>query len=165
MTLTSTLPQHQRSFLLSEEKDAHQKTVEEYIRYMTQQRFGASSEKLNDAQLGLFDEVELLSTDDEPEQDNITQVPAHQRKKKRVSIPENLPNTDVIHDLSENEKVCPHDGSALRHYSDECSKQLDYVPAKITVLNHIRRKYLCPCCNNYMVTACLFIDRGKYLNV
>ena len=38
-------------------------TLEEYIRYMTQQRFGASSEKWSSNQLGLFDEAELLSDD------------------------------------------------------------------------------------------------------
>ena len=127
-------------------------TLEEYIRYMTQQRFGASSEKWSSNQLGLFDEAELLS-DDVKEEESSTHVPAHQRKKKRLSIPDHLPVTDIIHDLPEDEKFCPHDNQALRHFSDECSKQLDYIPAKITVLNHIRRKYMCPCCNDYFVTA------------
>ena len=127
-------------------------TLEEYIRYMTQQRFGASSEKLSVNQLGLFDEAELLS-DENGEDDETTQVPAHQRKKKRPSIPDNLPVTDIIHDLPDDEKFCPHDKQALRHFGDECHKQLDYIPAKITVLNHVRRKYMCPCCNDYFVTA------------
>jgi len=127
-------------------------TLEEYIRYMTQQRFGASSEKWSPDQLGLFDEAELLSDEDEVGESH-TEVPAHQRKKKRPSIPDHLPVTDIIHDLPEDEKFCPHDQTPLRHFSDECSKQLDYIPAKITVLNHIRRKYMCPCCNGYLVTA------------
>ena len=127
-------------------------TLEEYIRYMTQQRFGASSEKWSMGQLGLFDEAELLSDEDDVET-STTLVPAHQRKKKRPSIPDNLPVTDIIHDLPENEKFCPHDKQALRHFGDECHKQLDYIPAKINVLNHIRRKYMCPCCNDYFVTA------------
>jgi len=127
-------------------------TLEEYIRYMTQQRFGASSEKWSPEQLGLFDEAELLSGEDEVEESK-TFVPGHERKKKRLSIPDNLPVTDIIHDLDEDEKFCPHDKQALRHFSDECAKQLDYIPAKITVLNHVRRKYMCPCCNDYFVTA------------
>lgn len=127
-------------------------TLEEYIRYMTQQRFGVSSEKWSPDQLGLFDEAELLSDEDNVEE-STTLVPAHQRKKKRLSIPDDLPVTDIIHDLPAHEKFCPHDNQALKHFSDECSKQLDYIPAKITVLNHIRRKYRCPCCNDYFVTA------------
>ena len=127
-------------------------TLEEYIRYMTQQRFGASSEKWSPGQLGLFDEAEILSDEDDA-QESTTLVPAHQRKKKRLSIPDDLPVTDIIHDLPEDEKFCPHDNQALKHFSDECHKQLDYIPAKVTVLNHVRRKYMCPCCNDYFVTA------------
>ncbi|NQY88299.1 MAG: transposase [Colwellia sp.] len=127
-------------------------TLEEYICYMTQQRFGASSEKLSLNQLGLFDEAELLSDEDESEE-TCTEVPAHQRKNKRLSLPENLPTSDIIHDLPEDEQCCPHDNQALRHFGDECSKQLDYIPAKVTVLKHIRRKYMSPCCNDYFVTA------------
>jgi transposase len=127
-------------------------TLEEYIRYMTQQRFGASSEKWSPDQLGLFDEAEILSDEDDA-QESTTLVPAHQRKKKRLSIPDDLPVTDIIHDLPEDEKFCPHDNQALKHFSDECHKQLDYIPAKVTVLNHVRRKYRCPCCNDYFVTA------------
>jgi transposase len=72
-------------------------TLERYISYMTQQRFGASSEKLSPDHLGLLDEAELLSVDDE---ESTTQVPAHQRKQKRLSIPEHLPATDILHSLS-----------------------------------------------------------------
>jgi transposase len=127
-------------------------TLEEYIRYMTQQRFGASSEKWSPGQLGLFDEAEILSDEDDA-QESTTLVPAHQRKKKRVPFPDSLPVTDIIHDLPEDEKFCPHDNQALKHFSDECSKQLDYIPAKITILNHVRRKYRCPCCNDCFVSA------------
>lgn len=134
-------------------KDRNILTLREYIRYMEQQRFGSSSEKLSPDQLNLFDEAELLSDDDESIEQESTDVPAHKRKKKRASIPAELPRTDVIHDLEESEKVCPHDGTALRHFGDETSEQLDYIPAKMSVLHHIRRKYTCPCCNNYMVTA------------
>lgn len=127
-------------------------TLEEYIRYMTQQRFGASSEKTSANQLGLFDEAELLSDDSPSAEDTGTEPTAQPRKKKRPSIPDHLPTTDIIYDLAEDDKFCPHDQQPLRHFADDSSKQLDYIPAKIIVLNHIRRKYLCPCCN-YFVTA------------
>jgi transposase len=82
-----------------------------------------------------------------------TNVPDHKRKKKRASIPEKLPHTNVIYDLSAAEKVCPQDGTALRHFGNETSEQLDYIPAQMSVFKHIRQKYNCPCCNDYMVTA------------
>jgi transposase len=135
-----------------ENKDHKIQTLEEYIRYMIQKRFGSSSENLSVDQINLFDEAELLSDDVEPAEES-TNIPAHKRKKKRASIPAELPRTEIIHDLSDAEKVCPHDGTALRHFGNETSEQLDYIPAQVSVLQHVRRKYTCPCCNNYMVTA------------
>ncbi|MCP4832786.1 MAG: IS66 family transposase, partial [Gammaproteobacteria bacterium] len=129
------------------------RTLEEYIRHMVRQRFGSSSEKVSADQLNLFDEAELLSDDNASAEAESTHIPAHKRKKKRASIPAELPRTEIIHDLCDAEKVCPHDGTVLRHFGNETSEQLDYIPAKMTVLQHVRRKYTCPCCNNYMVTA------------
>ena len=107
-------------------------TLEEYIRYMTQQRFGASSEKWSPDQLGLFDEAEILSDEDAVEE-STTLVPAHQRKKKRLSIPDDLTVTDIIHDLPEHEKFFPHENQALSNSRNECHTTLDYIPAKITL--------------------------------
>jgi hypothetical protein len=72
---------------------------------MVQQRFGSLSEKLSADQINLFDEAELLSDDDAPDEKESTSVPTHKRKKKRASIPEELPRTEVIYELSETEKV------------------------------------------------------------
>jgi hypothetical protein len=47
---------------------------------MTQQNFGVSSEKCFPGQIGLFDEVEILSDENDAEE-STTLVPAHQRKK------------------------------------------------------------------------------------
>ena len=74
-----------------ENKDHKIETLEEYIRYMVQQRFGSSSEKLSADQINLFDEAELLSDDDASDEEERTNVPAHKRKKKRASIPKELP--------------------------------------------------------------------------
>tara|TARA_R110002073_G_scaffold333209_1_gene520423 strand:+ start:78 stop:1571 length:1494 start_codon:yes stop_codon:yes gene_type:complete len=134
------------------DKDQRIKTLEEYIRYMKQQQFGASSEKLSADQMVLFDESEALDLDIDTE-DETVDIPTHTRKKKRASIPAHLPRTDIIHDLPENEKVCPKDGTELKHIGDEYSEQLNYIPAKIDVLRHVRRKYACPCCQSYLITA------------
>ncbi len=115
------------------DKEQRIKTLEEYIRYMKQQQFGASSEKLSADQMVLFDESEVLDVEIDAEEE-IVDIASHKRKKKRVSIPDHLPRTDVIHDLFESEKVCPKDGTKLKHIGDECSEQLNYIPAKINVL-------------------------------
>ena len=38
---------------------------------------------------------------------------------------------EVVHDLSPEEKVCPHDGHALQRIGEEVSEQLSYTPAQI----------------------------------
>ena len=53
----------------------------------------------------------------------------------------------------EKEKFCPHDNTALNCIGKEVSEQLDIIPAKITVLRHLRKKYACRYCKQYLITA------------
>jgi len=138
-------------------KDIDQKNqritfLEERLRVQRYKDYGASSEK--DASQGqLFNEAEEGVIADESDAANIT-VPAHTRKKKkRTSIPEDLPREDIIHDLSDAEKICPHDGATLQPIGEETSEQLDIEPAKIKVLRHRRQKYACPCCEQHLMIA------------
>lgn len=134
--------------------------LREKIISLTKQRFGRSSEKLDSPQISLFDEAEIFADaskevvmDEADASEETVTVPAHTRKKKRVSLPDSLPHKDVIHDLPEAEKICPHDGSALKQIGEEVSKQLIYIPATLEVIRHHRLKYACPCCDQHMVTA------------
>jgi len=129
------------------------KHLEELLLSYRHKQFGASSEA-NPHQGGLFNEpednLEEAALIDTP---SVT-VASHQRKARpRVSIPDDLPREEIIHDLPESEKTCPHDGEALTCIGEDIHEQLDIVPAKIKVLRHIRKKYACPCCEQYVVTA------------
>lgn len=132
--------------------------LEEMLRSLTHRQYGTSSEK-NSLQQSLFNEAEAelepqdAGTPETSEADTIT-VPSHQRKKtKRVSIPDWIEREEIIHDLPESEKVCPHDGTALQCIGQETHEQLDIIPAQIKALRHIRKKYACPCCDSYLKTA------------
>jgi transposase len=60
----------------------------------------------------------------EREDDKII-VPAHTRKKGgRKKLPETLPRVDVIHELSDEERICPHDGATLAEIGEVTSEQL-----------------------------------------
>ena len=73
-------------------------------------------------------------------------IPAHTRKKSgRRKLPESLPRLDVIHELPEAMRLCPHDGKVLNEINTVVSEQLDIVPAKIQVIRHIRKQYACEC--------------------
>lgn len=140
-----------------QQKDSRIQILEDYIRTLKQKQFGSSSEKLDVIQDDLF--IDENSVDEEntdqstAEESSTVTIAEHQRKTKRVSIPADLPRIDIIHDLSDAEKFCPHDGSALKNIGSETHEQLDIIPAKIQVLNHVRMKYACPCCEKYLITA------------
>ena len=142
-----------------QQKNSRIKILEDYIKALKQKQFGASSEKQDIIQDEMvFTEVESCAETDEPAQadafeNEITVVAEYTRKKKRVSIPKELPRVDVIHDLSDAEKFCPHDGTALKQIGSETHDQLDIIPATIQVLHHIRLKYACPCCEQHLITA------------
>jgi transposase len=92
-------------------KDNHIAILEEKLRLASQKRFGTSSEKSGDDQLGLFNEAEQASCDDaSPEataSDETTVVPEHTRKKPgRKPLPDHLPRTRVEHDIAEAAKLC-----------------------------------------------------------
>jgi transposase len=64
----------------------------------------------------------------------------------RRRLPSNLPRQKVIHDLPEEQKPCPGCGQVRHVIGQEVSEQLDYTPAKLTVLEHVRLKYACRAC-------------------
>ncbi len=132
-----------------QEKNTYIQSLEEYILSLRHQQFGSSSEKLSPTQAELFDEPE---GDEECEiHDATIEIPAHTRStKRRVSIPAELPRVEVIHDLPDDQKICPHGGTALKCIGNETHEQLDNIPATI---HHVRLKYACPCCEKYLFTA------------
>ncbi|RDH43737.1 IS66 family transposase zinc-finger binding domain-containing protein [Zooshikella ganghwensis] len=139
------------------QQDLHIRWLEEQLRLSRYKRFASSSEKQSPDQVALFDEAEQLqdeASEQEQEPDTTaTTVTAHQRKSRKPRIPEDWPREQIIHDLAEADKVCPHDGTYLVHIGDEIHEQLDIIPAQIKAIAHVRRKYSCPCCEKYIVTA------------
>lgn len=136
-----------------EENTRHIDLLEEFIRLLKHKRFGRSSEKGSAAQLGLFNEAESdlaeLEEAEATEAEETITVPAHERKKPgRKPLPAWLPRREILHDLAPEEKVCAHDGHALVEIGREISEQLEFIPATIEVLRHIRPKYGCPECRN-----------------
>jgi transposase len=133
--------------------------LNEQLRLLLARRFGASSERVADGQLGLFNEAEELvgeDADEAPDEDRESvAVTGHTRRRrgKRAPLPEHLPRIDVVHELPEAERVCPHDGATLESFGEECSEQLDVEPARFQVLRHRRLKYRCPCCAEHLRTA------------
>jgi transposase len=132
------------------------RTLREYIRLLKHQRFGRKSEQANDAQIWLFNEAEATVPEADPgeEADDSVFVEGHTRKKRgRKPLPDWIPRVEILHDLPDEEKVCGEDGTALERIGEEVSEQLEFIPAKLRVLRHVRPKYACPTCRTGIHTA------------
>jgi len=120
--------------------------LEERIRLLQNELFGRKSEKRypdDHRQLPIFEQP---AADTEKSDTPKTIVVAeHQRIRGRKPLPDDLPRIEVIHDIPEDQKICACGARLSRIGQDKCEK-LDYVPAKVRVLRHIRYKYACKSC-------------------
>ena len=135
------------------EQETEIRWLREQLQLLRQKRFGSSSEKLSEEQLLLMLEGEGAPTSP-PEPPATIAVKGHRRAKGgRRPLPANLERIEILHDLSPEEKICPHDGHPLKRIGEETSEQLSYKPAQMRVLLHVRPKYACPVCAEGVVMA------------
>lgn len=139
---------------------AERDLLQERLNQFKRQLFAAKSEASSQHQRDMFfNEAESLGAQAEPAQeeaeDDGIEVATHKRKKKpgRRPLDPALPREVVRHELPEDQRVCPHDGTALREIGVEASEQLDIVPQQVRVIRHERVKYACPCCDGALRLA------------
>ena len=120
----------------------------EWKRLIDSQRFGSRSEKLAPEQGHLFNEAEVEEAASEDDCSGDIPVLAYTRRKRRPrALPDFLPVQEVLHDLRDDEKVCPHDPAhRLVEIGREQSDQLKFIPATVEIVRHIRPKYACSTC-------------------
>ena len=125
--------------------DDQRKTIEKKeveILELLQALRGKKRERIDPDQLVLFEVGELEAIAKEE-----TEAPPPSRRRKqrrgRRLIPDDLPCEEVVHELPEEQRLCPHDGKPMPFIRFEISKQLDYEPAKMKVIVHKRAVYAC----------------------
>src|SRR3989304_5902847 len=125
--------------------------LEEQFRFLKNTIYGRKSEKYvaeeSTPQISLFNESEeVVETSATEEKTEEVSVASYKRAKGgRRPLPPELPRVEVIHDLSESEKICGC-SKELSRIGSEVSEKLDIVPAKIQVIKNIRYKYACKGC-------------------
>jgi transposase len=81
-------------------------------------------------------------------------VPAKtSRPHGRRALPKDLRRVPRVYELTEAERCCPECGQTRVQISAEHSEQLDYEPATLYVVEHVRCTYACPHCEGQVVTA------------
>jgi transposase len=131
--------------------------LKEQLKAFERRLFGAKSEARSADQRDLFlNEAEALAPTaatlpaQEDEVDS-TPVASHRRKKPgRKPLDPALPREVIRYELSEEERICPHDGSVRVEIGVEVSEQLDIIPQQVRVIRHERVKYACPSCDQGM---------------
>jgi len=141
--------------VLSQQKDAeitqlkqrYQQILEQF-RLAQDNRFGKSSE-VSPSQFGLFNEAEQLDEiviTDEASPETVTYT---RNKPKRTPLPKDLPREILVHDIDDADKTCDGCGNELHKMGEEKSEQLEFIPAQIKVIEHVRPKYSCRHCEQH----------------
>jgi len=125
------------------------------VDFLLRKLFGTRSERFDPNQL-VMEEV-AASTQDAAADANDARgadepaAPRPTTKKKghgRKRLPEDLPRHRVVHDIPDEEQVCPNGHDRVR-ISEDVSEQLDFTPASYYVVEHVQPVYACaePSCD------------------
>ncbi len=126
------------------QSELERQSLLEQFRLAQHKRFGKSAEG-HSGQGELFNEAEaeVDKVTDEPQTEQISYT---RNKPKRKPLPKDLPREVIVHDLPEADKICDCCGGELHKMGEACSERLEFIPAQIKVIEHVRPKYSCRHC-------------------
>ena len=131
--------------------------LEERLRLMRIEKYGAGGEKLSQAQMQLFELEPVVS--EQIEQARSAEAPARCSTKRsakhpgRQELPSNLPRVERILPCTPDQRVCKRCGKETVLIGYEESSQLDVEPAKYFVLVTKREKRACRSCEELGVVS------------
>ena len=120
-------------------EDKYQALLEQF-RVDQKNRFGRKSES-HQVEPEEFNEAEAIACEP-PDKAEAKAT----KKPKRQSLPKDLPREQVVHDLTTDDKRCDCCGGELHKIGEEKTEKLEFIPASIKVIEHIRPKYACAGC-------------------
>jgi transposase len=136
--------------------------LQHQLEQLLRQRYGRKSEKLDPGQLLLFAREILAAMETEalapqPAAEPAPSPPAPPPPQKnghgRKLLPADLPRKRVLHDLAPEQLPCPDCGAIRIKIGEEVREQLEYIPASLIVLQHVRPKYACSACEANVTIA------------
>ena len=133
---------------------------------LLRQLYGRSSEQLAKGQLGLLGD-DASEPEDVPDDEATHETPAATRRKGRRGrkpLPKDLPRERVVHEVPEAERACRCCGETMQPFGEDVTEELEYVPAKLFVREHVRPKHACKACQEGVAQADLPprpIEKGR----
>jgi transposase len=132
--------------------------IEALLRELLDARRNRKSEQLSTDQLALFAAAwQARQVDAEPTRPNDSddddpnanpgagESAPKKRKGGRQALARHLKRERIVHDLAEEEKHCSTCQQSLRPIGEESSERYEYIPAQLTVIEDICKKYACAC--------------------
>lgn len=130
--------------------------------------FGKRSEKIDSDQMLLFDRLvdeALAEREKSREEDSQRETILYTRKKPtgRKPLPEHLPRKRIDYHPDTTDLTCSECNGQKSRIGEETSEQLEYIPASMFVIQHVRHKYACKSCSGNVCIAKVpskAMDRG-----
>lgn len=129
--------------------------IEALLRELLDAKRGRRSERLTEDQLSLFAAAlqarqaekaeEPKGSDDDDAAPGASGATPAKRGGGRQRLPRHLKRERIVHDLAEAEKHCDECQQDLRPIGEETSERYEYVPAQLTVIEDVCKKYACAC--------------------
>jgi transposase len=134
--------------------------LQHQLEQLLRQRYGRKTEQIDPAQLLLFAQEILAQAEPTPaptpEPDPASTSTKDAPKKNghgRKPLPKSLPRETVLHDVPPEQRTCPDCGAERTCIGHEVREQLEYKPASLFVIEHVRPKYACEACEANVVIA------------
>lgn len=141
------------SATLHEEQRARTR-LQQQVELLLKRLYGPRAERIDPKQLVLFAQELVAAQERQAFLEELSApTPAAKKGHGRKALPKDLPRQRIVHDVSAREKICPECGADKKRIGEEISEQVEYVPASMFILEHVRPKYACPCCQEHVVVA------------
>jgi len=136
-----------------EEEQRLRKQFEQQVEHLLKRLYGPRAERIDPAQLALFAQEMAAAPEAEVLPEENAPAPKPRKGHGRKPLPKELPRKRIVHDVPAEQKVCPECGADKKCIGEDVSEQLEYIPASVVVLEHVRLKYACPCCQEHVAVA------------
>jgi transposase/Arc/MetJ-type ribon-helix-helix transcriptional regulator len=93
-----------------------------------------------------MDQRPTIAADSEQPTEPAERRVKRQKGRRDLARFEDLPVTTHTYELSEAERACPGCGQERHEIGSEESWQVEYIPGRFERLQHVRKKYACPHC-------------------